>query len=220
MMVMVSAERPDHALSRPRTAEPVALRRRQLRPRLGALDRGRAQVFRPRRARLGHAALRRLADLRLCRHDRASTGLAKLFGGGAQAVHRPDHRPRLRHGRARLQGLGGAVPHVDPGRLRRRPDPGHRVLLGGAEDRRDRAVRALPDRAVRRPGGRVAAGHRVPVGRLDGARRGRRDRPDQHQAADGLQLDRPCRLRADRPRRGQPEPASAACWSTWRSTCS
>ena len=26
----------------------------------------------------------------------------------------------------------------------------------------------------------------VPVGRLDGAGRGRRDRPDQHQAADGL----------------------------------
>ena len=28
---------------------------------------------------------------------------------------------------------------------------------------------------------------------------------DQYQAADGLQLDRPCRLRADRPRRGDPD---------------
>ena len=63
-------ERPDHPLSRPRTAKPVALCRRQLRPRLGALDRGRAEIFRPRRARLGHAALRRLADLRFRRHDR------------------------------------------------------------------------------------------------------------------------------------------------------
>ena len=77
-------QRPDHALSRPRIAEPVALRRRQLRPRLGALDRGRAQVFRPRRARLGHAALRRLADLRLRRHhqlrragETASTAAAR-----------------------------------------------------------------------------------------------------------------------------------------------
>ena len=33
-----------------------------------ALDRGRPQVFRPRRALLGHAALRRLAGLRLRRH--------------------------------------------------------------------------------------------------------------------------------------------------------
>ena len=68
--------------------------------------------------------------------------------------------------------------------------------------------------------GRMAADHRVPVGRLDGARGGRGDRPDQHQAADGLQLDRPYRLRADRPRRRQRRPASAACWSIWRSTCS
>ena len=37
-----------------------------------ALDRGRPEVFRPRRAVLGHAALRRLADLRLHRHGRAS----------------------------------------------------------------------------------------------------------------------------------------------------
>ena len=36
---------------------------------LGALDRGRPEVFRPRRAVLGHAALRRLAGLRLHRPD-------------------------------------------------------------------------------------------------------------------------------------------------------
>ena len=34
--------------------------------------------------------------------------------------------------------------------------------------------------------------------RLDGARRLRRDRPDQHQAPNGLQFDRPCRLRPGR----------------------
>ena len=62
-------QRPDRALSRPRAAEPGALRRRRLPPRSTALDRGRPEVLRPRRAVLGHAALRRLAGLRLRRHD-------------------------------------------------------------------------------------------------------------------------------------------------------
>mgnify|MGYP003694060807 CR=1 FL=1 len=39
---------------------------------LGALERGRPQIFRPRRALVRHAALRRLADLRLHRLDRCS----------------------------------------------------------------------------------------------------------------------------------------------------
>ena len=49
----------------------------------------------------------------------------------------------------------------------------------------------------------VAADHRLPLHRLDAARRLRRHRPAQHQAADGLLVDRPHRLRADRPRRQQ-----------------
>ena len=38
----------------------------------GALGRGRTEIFRPRRAVLGHAALRRIAGLRLHRLDRSS----------------------------------------------------------------------------------------------------------------------------------------------------
>ncbi len=38
--------------------------------------------------------------------------LAQLFAGGGQAVERADHRARSGRDRARLQGLGGAVPHV------------------------------------------------------------------------------------------------------------
>ena len=34
------------------------------------VDRSRPEIFRPRRAVIGHAALRRVADLRLYRHDR------------------------------------------------------------------------------------------------------------------------------------------------------
>ena len=50
-------------------------------------------------------------------------------------------RNRLRPRRDRLQGLGGAVPHVDSRRLRRRADPGHRLLRLGAQGRGDGAAR-------------------------------------------------------------------------------
>ena len=83
----------------------------------GALDRGRAQIFRPRRAGLGHAALRRLDGLRLRRHDRASPAWRRLFGARRGSVGGPHHRHRLRLGRPRLQGVGGAVPYVDARRL-------------------------------------------------------------------------------------------------------
>ena len=72
MMVMVSANDLITLYLGLELQSLCALCRRQLRPRLGALDRGRAEIFRSRRARLGHAALRRLADLRVRRHDRAS----------------------------------------------------------------------------------------------------------------------------------------------------
>ena len=93
-------------------------------------------------------------------------GLAAAVRRRHAAVGRADHRPCLRHGRPRLQGLGGAVPHVDARCLRGRADAGHRILLGRAEDGGDRAVRALPDRAVRRrcspSGGRSSCSCRSP----------------------------------------------------------
>src|SRR5205085_1547117 len=80
-------------------------------------------------------------------------------------------------------------------------DAGDGVLLGRAEDRRGRAVRPFPDRTAGRALGRMAADHRFSVGCLDDSWRRRRDRANQYQAAHGLQLDRPCRICADRPRR-------------------
>ena len=44
----------------------------------------------------------------------------------------------------------------------------------------------------------MAANHRVPFHRIDGAGRVRSHRAKEHQAADGLFVDRPCRLCADR----------------------
>ena len=65
--------------------------------------------------------------------------------------------------------------------------------------------------------GAVAADHRLHLDRLDGARLVRRHRPAQHQAPDGLFLDRQCRLRADRPRRRHAGRHPGRRRSTWRS---
>ena len=93
-----------------------ALRRRRLPARFPALDRGGAEIFRSRRALLGHAALRRLDDLRLRRHHR-------LLGPGAGADQSRGAPVGLIIGLVflvagpGLQGLGRALPHVDAGRL-------------------------------------------------------------------------------------------------------
>jgi hypothetical protein len=113
MMVVISAN--DLFRRRDFTAR-RALWGRRLPARFPALDGGGAEVFRPRLAVLGHAALRRLDDLWLRRHHGLPRpgGGADRFRGRARRAH---HRPRLRAGRPRLQGLGGALPYVDAGRL-------------------------------------------------------------------------------------------------------
>ena len=101
-------------------------------------------------------------------------------------------------------------------------------------------IEAVPGRA--RP---VAADHHLHLHPLDGARRVRRHRPEQHQAPDGVQLDRQYGLHPGRARRrhagrraGRPDlsrdlsrspmsacsPASSACgaartWSRTSATC-
>ena len=126
-------------------------------------------------------------------------GIAKAAADGAASVC-------LRAGvpvrRLLLQGLRGAVPHVDARRLRGRADAGHRFLC-----RRARRSPASPCSCARPswpfPASRMQWQQIVVfvVDRLDGARRVRRDRPAQHQAADGLFVDRPYGLCAGRPGR-------------------
>ena len=86
-----------------------------------------------------------------------------------------------------LQDVGRAVPHVDARRLRGRAVAGDRLHGGRAQGRGGRAAAAGPDGAVRRLGRR--SGSRswcvLALG-VDGPGRLRRDRPDQHQAPDGL----------------------------------
>ena len=65
-----------------------------------------------------------------------------------------DRRRGLRHHRPGLQGLGGALPHVDAGRLRRRADAGDGLLRLRPEGRGHRAAGARAARPLRRPGRR------------------------------------------------------------------
>ena len=166
--------RPDRALSRPRADEPRALRGRGVEPRQRPLDRGGPEVFRARRAVVRHAALRLLADLRLHRHR-----LVRRHRQGRRAGrHRAHLRPRVPVRGLLLQGLRGAVPHVDARRLRGRADAGHRVLRRRAEDRRDGDLRPRHHHRVPRHHAAMAADRGVRLHRLDGARRLRGDRPD------------------------------------------
>ena len=73
-------QRLHRALSRPRADEPCALRHRGLSAPRSARHRGGPQIFRARRAVVGHAALRRLADLRLRRLGLVRRGRAAVQG--------------------------------------------------------------------------------------------------------------------------------------------
>ena len=178
------------------------------------IDRGRPEVFRARRAVVGDAALRLLADLRLHR-QRVVRRHRQGVGAGR---HRADFRPRVPVRRLLLQGVGGAVPHVDAGRLRGRADAGHGVLRGRAQDRRDGDLRPRHHHRIPRHRPAMAADRGVRRDRLDGARRLRRHRPAQHQAADGLFVDRPHGLCAHRTRRRHRRRHPGRAGLSWRST--
>ena len=123
---------------------------------------------------------------------------------GGEHVDRAAVRPRLRARRPRLQDQRGAVPHVDARRLRRRADPGHRLLrLARPRSRRWRCSARV---AVDALGPAIDAWRQIVIfAALASIILGAvaRDRADQHQAAARLFLDQQCRLRADRPCRGR-----------------
>ena len=101
--------RPDHALSRARADVARALRGRGEQPRQRQIDRSRPEIFRAGRVVVGHAAVWCLAGLRLYRHCE----LRRHRGGRQDRQHRHRVRTGVPAGRAVLQGLGRAVPHVD-----------------------------------------------------------------------------------------------------------
>ena len=147
----------------------------------------------------GSAALRHFAGLWLLRYHglRGAREDADAARGG---FARLDRRRRVHPGRPRVQDLRRAVPHVDARRLRRLAHAGHGVLLHRAQGRRVRAAAAHHDHAVRPSADRLAAAYRAGLDRFDDPWRAGGDRTDQRQAADGVFLDRPHGLCADRPR--------------------
>ena len=147
--VLRAGREPDDAVPRARVVLDRALRADRDRHRPRRVARGGAQVPGHRRGRLGDAAVRLRARVRhhrraLVRPDRRDRARARR---DARRRARDDHR------RARVQGVGGAVPHVDAGRLPGRTDAGDRVHGVGDEDRRAR--RHLP--RARRPRSRTTS---------------------------------------------------------------
>ena len=116
-------------------------------------DRSRVQVFPARRVLQRVLSLRHRLHLRRDRQhaprsDRPPDGGA---GGGADADATARGRPAAR--RVRVQGVGGAVSHVDAGRLRRRAAGGDRLHV---HRREGRGVRRVRPRVSRRASSRCA----------------------------------------------------------------
>ena len=167
---------------------------------------------------------------RRVRHGLLLYGIALLYGAtgstnldriGAAVAAAPARDPLLLigfgllAGRLRLQGLGGAVPHVDARRLRGRPDPGDRASWPPGQGR---GLRRAGPRAARRRFGRSTPTGRGCSGRLagahdDGRQRGRA-RPDERQAHARVLDHRPRRLHAGRHRRRRRRRRRRACSST------
>src|SRR5919204_309582 len=141
--------------------------------------RGRAEVPDRRELRLGDPPLRERVRLRRNRLDRLQR---HRRGSGQRRPPLLRHGPRAHPRRPRLQDVGGAVPHVDAGRLPGSADSGDGVHVrgdeGGGARRHYAAARdGLPRRRAALDGG--ARRHRVRLTRLGQSRRAR---PDGHQA--------------------------------------
>ena len=132
---------------------------------------------------------------------------------------RHHRRPGVRGRRPRLQGVGRAVPHVDARRLRGLADAGDGAVRRGAQDRGHLADGLRPDGPVQAAVRAVAADHRRGLGAVDGAGRLRGTSPAEHQATDGLFVDRQRRLRAagtgERHARRASRRSSSISPSTW-----
>ena len=196
--------------------QPRGLCARLLPPHRRAFGRGGPQIFRARRARQRHPALRHFAALRLHRHDQ---------------LHR--HRRRVRRAARRRSACCSAwcsCSPASPSRSarcrstcgRRTSTKARRRRSPPSSPRRPRSPACCSRRAScvdgARPGDRRLAPDRdLRRAGLDLPRRDRRFRPDQHQAAARLFVDQQCRLRAGRPRRRRRRRARRRCCSTWRS---
>ena len=144
---------PDDAVHRVRAALDPALRPVRDAPAPAHLARGRAEVPGGGIGGLGHAAVRPGAGLRRhrgagVRRDRDGARQRRRERVGPAAAHR---RRALRD-RPRVQGVGGALPPVDAGRLPGRPHADHDLHGRGHQGGRVRGVHpSLRPRVRARP---------------------------------------------------------------------
>ena len=143
------------------------------------------------------------------RSDRQPDGRA---GDGADADAAA--RAGAAAGRLRVQGVGGAVPHVDARRLRGRAGDRHRLHVDRRQGRGVCGVRARVSVRVRAASARMVAGALGDCGRDDDrGHRGRRG-ADQRQADAGVLEHRARRLPARRAGVRRTTSARARCCST------
>ncbi len=196
---MVSGDNLVVDLHRPRAHVAVELHPRRLLQERAEEHRGGDEVLRPRGVQLGDPAVRHLPDLRRRGQD-GPARLATLRDGGA-VTNRADVRDHAPPLGPLLQDRRGSVPRLDAGRLRRRADADHRVLLGRA--RRSRPSRSWPVSSMSpsRSFTPTGAERGARFGGVDGGRQRRRDPPGERQADARVLVHRARRLRADgRPR--------------------
>ena len=126
---------PRHGVSGSGTVRAVVLRAGRDQPRFGVVVGSGDEIFRARRARVGHAAVRHVDDLRRDRHAGPGENPCRWrvrrrqLASGAAGVRRG--LPRRRH---RLQVRRRAVPHVGAGCLPGRADGSDDLHRLGAED--------------------------------------------------------------------------------------
>ena len=181
--------RPDGDLPGPRAHVDRRLRPGRLQPARPPQRGSGPQVFPARRLRQRLPPLRHRADLRSDRQRQHP------FGGRRHTGRRgPGGTPGSWGGaardRVRLQGRRRALPHVDPGRLRRGPHTRHRVHGRGRQGGRLRRLPARVRGGARRRLRPVVERPVVARGDHDGGRQRDRARAVQRQAHAGLLLDR------------------------------
>ena len=141
MAFFVSRREPDDAVPRARVVLDRALHPRRARHAPEGVARGGAEVPRSSAASARRSCCSARRSPTAPRASSASTRSATATGRRRLALRRRDGDD---HRRARVQGVGRPVPHVDAGRLRGRADARDRVHVGRDEGRgaRRHAARA------------------------------------------------------------------------------
>ena len=162
-----------------------------------ALERGGSEVPAARRVRVGDVPVRDEPHLRRNRDARTTAISPRISSQGTHDFQLgAADGPRADHHGPRLQGRRRPVPHVDAGRLRGRARRDHRLPVDDVEGGGVRAAAPAVQRRVPGCARRLELDDRGHCRGDDDPRQPRGAATAQHQAADGVLVDRPDRLHA------------------------